>query len=258
MPRYFLEVAYKGTRYSGFQKQENANSIQEEIENAFTIYFRKQIEMTGSSRTDSGVHALQNFFHFDMDGLIPQKFLYNINAILPGDIVVKNIQPVKSDTHCRFDAINREYQYHIYRNKNPFLEGRAYYFPYTVNFEDLAEAAKIVLNYTDFSSFSKRNTQVKTFECSIKKSQWEIKEDSFVYYVQANRFLRGMVRGLVGTMLQVGRGKLSLSAFEQVIQNGDASKADFSVPGDGLFLVAVNYPSDLLPGYILGEGKNLS
>src|ERR1035438_1039152 len=176
MPRYFLEVAYKGTRYSGFQKQDNANSIQEEIEKAFAIYFRKQVEMTGSSRTDTGVHALQNFFHFDFDDVIPQKFLYNINAILPGDIVVKNIHPVKSDIHCRFDATDREYKYHIYKNKNPFLQDRAYYFPYTLNFEKLNKAAKIILGYTDFSSFSKRNTQVKTFECSIKKSEWQIKD----------------------------------------------------------------------------------
>ena len=175
MPRYFLEVAYKGTRYSGFQKQDNANSIQEEIEKAFTVYFRKQVDMTGSSRTDTGVHALQNFFHFDFDDVVPHKFLYNINAILPGDIVVKNIHPVKSDAHCRFDAVNREYKYHIYKNKNPFLQDRAYYFPYALSFENLNKAAKIILNYTDFSSFSKRNTQVKTFECSIKKSEWQIK-----------------------------------------------------------------------------------
>jgi tRNA pseudouridine38-40 synthase len=244
MPRYFLEVAYKGTLYSGFQKQDNANSIQEEIEKAFAIYFRAQIEMTGSSRTDTGVHALQNFFHFDFDEAIPSKFLYNINSILPMDIVVKNIHPVKDDAHCRFNAISREYKYYIYKNKNPFLQHSAYYFPYTLNFEMLDEAAKAILKFTDFSSFSKRNTQVKTFECSIIKGGWHIQNDCFVYHVQANRFLRGMVRGLVGTMLHVGRNKLAIEEFENIIRNKDSSKADFSVPGHGLFLVAVNYPEN--------------
>lgn len=245
MPRYFLEVAYKGTRYSGFQKQDNANSIQEEIEKAFAIYFRKQVEMTGSSRTDTGVHALQNFFHFDFDDMIPSKFLYNINALLPEDIVAKKIHLVKSDAHCRFDAISREYEYHIYQNKNPFIQDRAYYFPYALDFGNLNKAARSILNHTDFSSFSKRNTQVKTFECSINKSQWQKEDDGYVYCVQANRFLRGMVRGLVGTMLQAGRNKISVEEFERIVRNGDASKADFSVPGHGLFLVAVNYPPDL-------------
>jgi tRNA pseudouridine38-40 synthase len=244
MPRYFLEVAYIGTLYSGFQKQDNANSIQEEIEKAFAVYFRKPVNMTGSSRTDTGVHALQNFFHFDFDEIIPQKFLYNINSILPMCIVVKNMYLMRSDAHCRFDAISREYRYYVYKKKNPFLQDRAYYFPYTVNLENLTEAAKIISGYTDFRSFSKRNTQVKSFECMIKKSEWEIKEDCLVYHVQANRFLRGMVRGLVGTMLQAGRQKISLEEFEKIIQNRDASKADFSVPGHGLFLVAVNYPND--------------
>jgi tRNA pseudouridine38-40 synthase len=256
MPRYFLEVAYKGTLYSGFQKQDNANSIQEEIEKAFTIYFRRQVDMTGSSRTDTGVHALQNFFHFDFDEIIPHKFLYNINSILPMDIVAKNMYLVRGDAHCRFDAVSREYKYYVYKKKSPFLQDKAYYFPYTVNFEDLTKAAKIILSYADFSSFSKRNTQVKTFECLIKKSDWEIKEDCLVYHVQANRFLRGMVRGLVGTMLQAGRGKIGLDEFEKIIQNGDASKADFSVPGHGLFLVAVNYPYDFFNENRFAEKNN--
>ncbi len=248
MPRYFLEVAYKGEQYSGFQKQDNANSIQEEIEKAFAVYFRMQIDMTGSSRTDTGVHARQNFFHFDFEDTIPEKFLYNINSLLPPDIVVKKIHPVKGDAHCRFDAISREYKYYIYRNKNPFLQDRGYFFPYTLDVDELNEAARLILNYTDFTSFSKRDTQVKTFECAIQKSEWKMQDDCLVYQVQANRFLRGMVRGLVGTMLQVGRRKLSTEVFEQVIQNRDATKSDFSVPGQGLFLVAVNYPETIFYG----------
>jgi len=246
MPRYFLELSYKGTLYSGFQKQDNANSVQEEIEKAFAIYFRQPVEMTGSSRTDTGVHAMQNFFHFDLDGAISTKFLYNINSILPRDIAVKNIYPIKEDAHCRFDAISREYHYFVYRTKNPFIEDRAYYFPYTLDMEAMSEAAQILFRHIDFTSFSKRNTQVKTFDCTIKKSKWVMQDDCLVYQVEANRFLRGMVRGLVGTMLQVGRGKTSLDDFEKIIHGKDASKADFSVPGHGLFLMAVNYRDGFL------------
>ena len=244
MPRYFLEVSYKGNNYSGFQKQENANSIQEEIEKAFAVFFRSAFEMTCSSRTDTNVHALQNFLHFNFDREINQNSLYHINAILPADIVVKNVYNVESNAHCRFDAISREYKYYIYRKKNAFLPDRAHFYPYTLDVEKLNQAARVVLKYIDFTTFSKRRTQVKTFECSIIKSEWIQENDCHVYCVQANRFLRGMVRGLVGTMLHVGRNKLSIEEFEKIIRSGDSSRADFSVPGYGLFLVAVNYPEN--------------
>ncbi|HVM89333.1 MAG TPA: tRNA pseudouridine(38-40) synthase TruA [Puia sp.] len=244
MPRYFLEVSYKGNNYSGFQKQDNANSVQEEIEKAFAVFFRSNFVMTCSSRTDTGVNALQNFLHFDFTGEINQDSLYHINAILPADIVVKNIHIVRSDAHCRFDAISREYKYYIYRKKNPFLLDRAHFYPYTLDLEKLQEAAEKILSYSDFITFSKRRTQVKTFECTILKTGWVQESDCFVYYVQANRFLRGMVRGLVGTMLHVGRNKMSVKQFENIIRSGDASKADFAVPGYGLFLVKVNYPEN--------------
>jgi tRNA pseudouridine38-40 synthase len=244
MPRYFLEVSYKGNNYSGFQKQDNANSIQSEIEKAFGIFFRSQFEMTCSSRTDTAVHALQNFFHFEFEEKIDQYSLYHINAILPADIVAKNIHPVKSNAHSRFHAVSREYKYYIYRKKNPFISDRAYFYPYTLDFVKLQQAAYSILKYTNFTTFSKRRTQVKTFECSILKSEWAKENDCDVYCVRANRFLRGMVRGLVGTMLHVGRNKLSVDEFEKIIESGDPAKADFSVPGHGLFLVAVNYPEN--------------
>jgi tRNA pseudouridine38-40 synthase len=201
--------------------------------------------MTCSSRTDAAVHALQNFLHFDFDGKINQDSLYHINAILPADIVVKNFYPVESDAHCRFDAISREYKYYIYRKKNAFLLDRAHYYPYALDIEKLNQAAQAILKFTDFTTFSKRRTQVKTFECSIFKSEWMSENDCLVYHIKANRFLRGMVRGLVGTMLHVGRNKKSTDEFENIIQDKDSSKADFSVPGHGLFLVAVNYPENL-------------
>ena len=145
MPRYFLEVAYKGTNYSGFQVQENANSIQAEVENALHLFFRNPIELTGSSRTDTGVHALQNFFHFDYDKSIERKFLYNINSILPGDIVVKNVYEVNETDNCRFAAISREYHYTIYHSKNPFLQEFGWFYPYQMNIELLHQSAKVLL-----------------------------------------------------------------------------------------------------------------
>jgi len=246
MSRYFLEVSYKGTNYCGLQIQKNASSIQGEMEKALGIYFHQQIHISCSSRTDAGVHALQNFFHFDFEEIIPFQFLYNINSILPGDIAVKNVFLAPPGASSRFDAVNREYKYQVYRKKNPFLRDCAYYFPYTLNEKNLSSAASMICSFTDFTSFSKKNTQVKDFNCAILHSRWIQENDCWFYEVKANRFLRGMVRGLVGTMLRVGRGKLELHDFEKIIQSRDCTKADFSVPGHGLSLVKVNYPSGLL------------
>ena len=253
MPRYFLEVSYKGTNYSGFQMQRNTGkTIQAEIEKAFFVLQRDPVLLTSSSRTDAGVHALQNFFHFDTILPLGQwrgtkdeaQFIYKMNAILPGDIVIKNLVPVKDDAHCRFDAISREYKYFIYRHKDPFLNDRAFYFPYKLDIDQLNIAAGVVKGYNDFTSFSKRNTQVKTFICDIKESEWKWEDDCLVYHVKGNRFLRGMVRALTATMLKMGRGKMTLKDFHQVIQAKDCTKASFSVPSHGLFLVAVEYPVD--------------
>lgn len=241
MARYFLEVAYRGTAYSGFQSQENANTIQQEVEQAFRTLQRSAVVLTGSSRTDAGVHALQNFFHFDFESPLHPQFVYKINAILPSDIVVRSVKQVADDAHCRFDASSRVYEYFIYRSKDPFLEDRAWYFPYTLNMEALQEAAALLMRYHDFTSFSKRNTQVKTFECSIMESSWRQQQDCLVYRVRANRFLRGMVRALVATMLQVGRGTLSLEDFTAVIDAKDCTRASFAAPAHGLFLVEVCY-----------------
>ncbi len=242
MPRYFLEVAYLGTNYSGFQIQQNANSIQAEIEKALKIYYRKSITLTGSSRTDAGVHALQNFFHFDVDEVLSNG-TYNLNAILPNDVVVKKMIPVNDDLHCRFNALSREYCYNIYQQKNPFLLQSAYFFPQKIDFNALQEAAKELKNHTDFASFCKKNSQAKTTQCSIISTEWELNYNGvLIYTVKANRFLRGMVRGLVGTMLQVGTGKISIDQFIQIINSKDCTKADFSVPPHGLFLHRVEFP----------------
>jgi tRNA pseudouridine38-40 synthase len=245
MPRYFIEVYYKGTNYAGFQIQQNANSIQAEVTQALNIIFKVELELTGSSRTDSGVHALQNFFHFDTNDLPEEKLLnervYNVNAILPNDIVVKKIHKVADNANCRFDAKSREYKYYIYQHKDPFLEDRAFYYPYPLDMDKLNRAAAIILDHTDFTSFAKKNSQVKTFNCTLFKSEWRRENELIVYCVQGNRFLRGMVRGLVGTMLRVGSNKITVSDFISIIENKDAMHADFSVPPQGLFLCSVNY-----------------
>jgi tRNA pseudouridine38-40 synthase len=245
--RYFLEIAYLGRRYSGFQIQENALTIQSETENAFATLQREKVEFTGSSRTDAGVHARQNFFHFDYAGTINPQFIYKINAILPADIVVKAVYTMPDSAHARFDAIARSYAYFIYQSKDPFLNDRAYYFPYTIDQQALHEAATAVLDYSDFTSFSKRNTQVKTFICQLTRSEWQQQGECLVYKVEGNRFLRGMVRGLVATMLLVARGRISIQQFRDILMAKDCTKADFSVPGHGLFLTSVQYPEGFLP-----------
>lgn len=247
MPRYFIEVSYKGTAYSGFQVQRNSNTIQSEVQNALQIFFKQAFSLTGASRTDAGVHALQNYFHFDASQPLAdeiaelEKSVYNLNSILPRDIVIKRIFKVAEDAHCRFDAVSREYRYFIYQNKNPFLEHSAYYYPYKLDIERMDEAAAIILQHKDFTSFSKKNTQVNNFICEIMTSEWLIENDTLIYNVKANRFLRGMVKGLVGTMLRVGTGKISLKQFKNIITIRDCTLADFSVPAHGLFLIGVEY-----------------
>ena len=195
---------------------------------------------------------LLHYFHFDSsDNLVENElrspgkdfknFSYHLNAILPKDIVVKKIFQVDDNAHCRFDAITREYKYYIYGNKDPFLGDKAYYFPYFLDKVKLSEAASAFLNYKDFTSFSKRNTQVNNFICTIYKSEWVFEENVLVYHVIANRFLRGMVKGLVGTMLKIGTGKILLDQLDSIINNKDCARADFSVPSHGLFLIAVNF-----------------
>ena len=240
--RYFLEVSYKGTNYSGFQIQHNANTIQAEAEKVLEVFYKEKFNLTGSSRTDAGVHALQNFFHFDSETNINPESLYNLNSILPGDIVLKSIRKVDDTAHCRFDAISREYRYYIYQHKNPFKADRAFYFPYKIDWELIQEAAEVLKEYSDFTSFSKRNTQVKNFRCQLSKSAWVKENDCLVYTIKANRFLRGMVRALTATMLLVGRRKINILQFREIIESKDCTKASFAVPAAGLFLIRVSYP----------------
>ena len=246
MHRYFLEVAYKGTHFSGFQVQHNANTIQAEVEKALAVLFRQPFSLTGSSRTDAGVHALQNYFHFDTELQITGRNLYNLNALLPAAITAKSVHAVNNTNHCRFDAVSREYKYVICLQKDPFLYETAYYYPFKLQFDALNTCANLLTAYHDFTSFSKRNTQVKTFTCSLQYSQWAIENNCLVYSVIANRFLRGMVRGLVASMLKTARGVITVDQFRHIIESKDCTRADFSAQAQGLFLVNVNYPEGLL------------
>ena len=242
MQRYFLELSYKGTAYSGFQIQDTGITIQSEVTDALSTILRTEFQLTGSSRTDAGVHAAQNFFHFDTDLEITDKQVYNLNAVLPGDIAVKQVRRVGPEAHCRFDALSRSYRYQIYRTKNPFLTDTAWLYPFSIDRTLLDQAAAILMEYTDFTSFSKRNTQVKTFNCSLEMSQWIDQGGLLVYEVRSNRFLRGMIRGLVATMLRVARGSISINDFRKIIEAKDCSKADFSAPAHGLCLTNVAFP----------------
>jgi tRNA pseudouridine38-40 synthase len=245
MPRYFIEVAYKGTNYSGFQVQENAKTIQGEIEKAFKTIHRAPVELTGSSRTDAGVHAHQNFFHFDFEGALNPQFIYKMNALLPRDIALKCLIQMPPIAHCRFDATSREYIYNLHQFKDPFLQATSLYFPYKLEIDLMHQASELLKQQTNFFAFSKTNTQVKNFSCRIIKSQWIVGENTLTYNIEANRFLRGMVRAITATLLKIGRHKLSISEFEQLFTT--EARAGYSVPAHGLFLTKVNYPENYFP-----------
>lgn len=245
MSRYFIEVAYKGTRYSGFQIQENAVTVQSQIEKAFEVLHRQAVTLTGSSRTDAGVHALQNFFHFDLEDALNPQFIYKMNAILPGDIVIRNIFSMPATAHSRFDAIGRQYQYRIHQFKNPFLKDSSLFYPFRLDRDLMDQAAERVRGETNFFAFSKTNTQVKNFNCSINRSEWINEGSELIYTIEGNRFLRGMVRLLTASMIKVGRGKLTLEEFGTFFKG--ERKCGFSVPAHGLFLVKVLYPENYFP-----------
>lgn len=241
--RYFLEVAYKGTHYHGWQIQDNAKSVQEVIQNALSTLLRSKVSTMGSGRTDTGVHAKQQFLHFDytkeIDGA---DFLKRINAILPFDIAGLGLRKVSPEAHARFDAVLRKYEYHLINWKNPFLKDLAWHCYYKLDVQAMNNAAALLLEYRDFECFSKTHTDVHNFNCEIKEAHWEQKEGGLIFHITANRFLRGMVRAIVGTLVDVGRKKIEPEKFREVIQSKSRSKAGSSVPPDGLYLSQVIYP----------------
>lgn len=247
MTRYFIEVMYDGTAFHGSQIQNEIPTVQLELNKAISTLLRKKIDTLGASRTDEGVHALANYYQFDVEENLMPQFHYKLNAILPFTIAVNKIfRCVGEPINARFDATERKYRYRIYDKKNPFYQNRAFYYPFKIDRNILKDTAAIIKEYQDFETFSKRNTQAFTFLCDIKASYWEEREDQLHYIVKANRFLRGMVRGLVGTQLQVARGKISFDNFRTIIESKDCNNADFSVAGHGLYLEEIVYPEGKL------------
>lgn len=242
--RYFIEISYKGTAYHGWQIQPNAITVQEVFNKALNVILKKDIETLGCGRTDTGVHASQFFLHLDLDEAIidHEKMIRSLNALLPKDIAVKNILKVSEDAHARFDATLRSYEYHIHFKKNPFKTDSSWLLRDELDISAMNKAAQIILEYQDFGAFCKANGDNFTNLCEVSQSEWEVKDDEIIYHISANRFLRNMVRAIVGTLVEVGKGKLKPEALHQIIQSQNRSEAGVSVPACGLFLTAVHYP----------------
>jgi tRNA pseudouridine38-40 synthase len=242
--RYFIELAYDGTNYHGWQIQQNAVSVQELLNKALSTLLRHPIETIGCGRTDTGVHAKEYFAHFDgtKHEIENSKFEIGINALLPHDIAIKRIIPVNADAHARFDATLRSYEYHIHFEKNPFLNGYSWLLRDRPDMELMNQAAAIIMEYIDFSCFSKSNTQVKTNNCKIAKAIWEQTDNGIIFKISADRFLRNMVRAIVGTLLMVGKGEMHPEEIRTIIESKNRSKAGMSVPACGLYLTEIKYP----------------
>jgi len=243
--RFAVRLAYKGTNYSGWQSQNNAKTVQGEIESVLFKKYQKKIPVTGCGRTDRGVHASDFLMHFDFHEDIRDNFLYSFNKMLPNDIALYSINRVDEDFHARFDAISRTYIYKIHTVKNPFNTGLSYYFPMikNIDFDAMQNAAKLLLEYEEFFPFCKTNTDVKTMKCQLSKSIW-IKNDEteeYFFHITSNRFLRGMVRLIVGMTINTGLGKMSLSELNQALKTQTRLKTDWSVPAHGLYLNEVKY-----------------
>ncbi|MEB8344771.1 tRNA pseudouridine(38-40) synthase TruA [Flavobacteriaceae bacterium KMM 6898] len=242
--RYFVAFSYFGKSYHGWQKQPNALTVQQVMEETLSTLLRHPVELMGAGRTDAGVHAKQMYAHFEMNGIDEiEDLCYRMNSFLPDDIAVNGIYEVPKDAHARFDAEERTYEYWIVQQKNPFYMDSAHYIKFGLDLEKMNEAAFLLMRFTDFECFSKSNTDVKTFLCKLKKAQWTKQGDVLVFTITADRFLRNMVRAIVGTLLEVGLGKSTLEDVEEIINSKDRSKAGVSVPAKGLYLTKVSYPS---------------
>lgn len=240
--RYFIEFSYNGKNYFGYQIQPKDISVQEELEKALSTILREEIKTVGAGRTDTGVHAKKMFAHFDTDQVIDDQLCHRLNSFLPTDISIKRIFPVKKDFHARFDATFRTYEYYISLEKNPFTQDSAWqHWRRNLDLSKMNEACKILFEYEDFTSFAKLHTDNKTNLCKIYKAEWEQTGTELKFTVSANRFLRNMVRAIVGTMVEVGAGKIQPEDLRKVIENKNRNSAGTSAPAHGLFLVDVGY-----------------
>jgi len=245
--RYFIELSYNGGAYHGWQRQPNAISVQQVLEESLSKLLRENISMLGAGRTDSGVHARQMFAHFDLTTVIEdsKELVFLLNGFLPNDIAIKKIHRVISSAHARFDASERSYEYHIATVKDPFYAAFHHYLKNKPDIDLMNQATKILLAYEDFKCFSRSNTDVKTFLCNIKTAEWRPEGTSLVFYIRANRFLRNMVRAIVGTLLEIGFEKRAVEDMESIIKSRDRSQAGFSAPAKGLYLTEIFYHQDL-------------
>ncbi|GAB5400586.1 MAG: tRNA pseudouridine(38-40) synthase TruA [Aureisphaera sp.] len=244
--RYFIQLSYNGKNYHGWQIQPDAISVQEVLEKAISTLLRTETKVTGAGRTDTGVHAKQIFAHFDAEKIADLTELkFRINSFLPKDIAVQDIFPVKEDAHARFQAVEREYEYVLVFQKDPFKQEFAYFVQRKPDMDLMNEAAHILLDYQDFQCFSRTKTDVKTYHCDIKSASWKETENQMVFTISADRFLRNMVRAIVGTLLEVGYGKMTLDDVHEVIKSKDRGRAGASAPAHGLYLTKVIYPEDI-------------
>ncbi|TDD94182.1 tRNA pseudouridine(38-40) synthase TruA [Flavobacterium cellulosilyticum] len=241
--RYFIKLAYKGTNYHGWQSQPNASSVQETLGKAVSVVLNSDVNLMGAGRTDTGVHAKEMYAHFDFEKPFEiESIVHKLNSYLPKDIVVYAIIPVMDEAHARFDATKRTYEYHINSFKDAFLQDDSWYFHQKLDLEVMNAAAQLLFNYTDFQCFSKVNTDVNTFDCTIFDAYWIQENNKLIFTISANRFLRNMVRAIVGTLVNVGMRKITLDDFEAIIKGKNRDKAGFSVPAHGLYLTKIEYP----------------
>jgi tRNA pseudouridine38-40 synthase len=250
LTRYVIELSYKGTSFNGWQIQQNtSNTVQRVVHEKLSVLLQEEITVIASGRTDGGVHAHQNFVHFDTSKKIPKDFIRRLNFMLPDTIAARNIFSVKENFNARFEAISRRYEYLISYEKNPLLFDIACYYPYPeLSIKKLNEAAKIIKSNKDFAAFSKKRTQVKTTLCKIKVAHWEWDDEMKLlrFTITADRFLRGMVRGIVGTSIRYAKGKISTDQLHTIFASKQPHKTDFSAPAQGLTLMEVRYPANFL------------
>ncbi len=243
--RYFIKIAYEGTLYNGWQIQPGVPTVQQKLQESIKMFADLEGDITGCGRTDTGVHSSEFYAHFDVSTPIDNEtnFLYKLNRVLPSDIVVNNIYKTGATAHARFDATSRTYKYYILRQKDPFVKN-AWLFNYPLDIEIMQLGCAELMKFTDFSSFSKSNTQVFTNNCHIIRAVWTEDNNCLIFTIEANRFLRNMVRAVVGTMIDLGKKKLDLEQFVKIIESKNRSKAGLSVPARGLFLTQVTYPNN--------------
>ena len=242
--RYFIELSYQGKHYHGWQIQANESSVQETIEKALSLLLKNTIAVVGCGRTDAGVHARQFYLHFDFEGQIDkEKLKYKLNSFLPDDIAIFRVLKVSDEAHARFDASSRSYEYRISLEKNVFENQLSLQLHQTdLDITKMNEAAMLLRQYTDFKCFSRSKTDVKTYNCDVSEAYWKLSGKRLVFFITADRFLRNMVRAIVGTLLEIGKGKMTLDQFKQVIESRNRIKAGASVKAKGLFLTRVVYP----------------